>query len=58
MPIRCGGGRDEECFRISRVPAPIRGCELIFDEPVGGEIVGNPEKGFGKYHQRKTFLRR
>ena len=57
-PERPGGGRDEERLRISRVAAPMRRGELIFDEPVGGEIVGHPQKGFGEHHQREAFLRR
>ena len=52
-----GGGRDDERLRVSGVAAPMGGGEFIFDEPVGGKIVGHPEKGFGEHHQRETFLR-
>ncbi len=36
----------------------MRRSELVFDEPVGGEIVRHPQKRFSEHHKGETLLRR
>ena len=58
IPSAQAAAADEERLRIPGVAAPMRRGELVFDEPVGGEIVRHPQKQFGEHHQRETLLRR
>ena len=52
---RPGRGVDEQRLAFSQVRLPIRGAELVGDEPVGRVGVGNAQQRLGEAHQDDAF---
>jgi len=52
---RPGRGRDEPGVAMGLVVAPAALLELVFDQPVLGQRIGDAEQCLGQHHQRQPF---
>ena len=55
---RPGRGIDQGRGGLAQMAAPVRRCDLVFDQAVDGVGVGHPEQRLGQAHQGDAFVGR